>query len=676
MEGERPPRRRGPRPSRGGAAVAVACGVVVLAYVLLHSPFAPAIDRLLGGSLDCAWRCGAAIPVLTTASALFCVAACALGGWGIVRLLDLDALDRAVAWGICSFALVTVAAAYLGGLDDLTGLSLLRPPLGPSMVALPALGALALSLRRRPLRRPGHMTLKAPRVTPLVALTLVVAACVVTSLILAIGVAVAHPPTGFDDLGYHFPIAVFTWRDGTISSYLARLASAWPLAQPGAAELWFGLLRLIGGEPLMVLGQLPFALLGAVAVGVFARRTGLSPRAALFGGLVFLTLPVVTLGVGRGLNDVVAAALLASAAALLAAPDRRWTASRIALVGLGLGLAITTKVGLLPGLVGLGLVLLWIVRPGVHIARRERLIGIASAFALGGVAVAPWWLRNVVLYHNPLYPLQLPLLPGVSQLALGGRDLAYVPRTLLWPLYPVISPATVDSGVGALFAAALIPGLVLALRNGRRRPLGILAAVAIVGIAGWWLGSRHEPRFLLDLVALVCAVVPFTVVAVRRRWQPAVVTALGAAAVVSAGLMILSGLASEAAAPIGRSAFYASVWKVDPQVLALPSSQGLLLDDRCAGGDRSNRIYPLLGDDQERVVASVDCRASAADAAAIMDRYHLTVAYVADPAQYSAAVDARYPPSLYTLVSSRTAPQQRHRSPMIFRLYRRVGAGG
>src|SRR5204863_298437 len=85
-------------------------------------------------------------------------------------------------------------------------------------------------------------------------LAMVMSGLAATLLVISAAIAIHHPPTGYDELGYHAPLAVFFWSDGSLSQFLARFPGTWALAQPGSAELWFGLLRIIGGEPLAAPG--------------------------------------------------------------------------------------------------------------------------------------------------------------------------------------------------------------------------------------------------------------------------------------------------------------------------------------------------------------------------------------------------------------------------------------
>src|SRR5204863_3734079 len=82
------------------------------------------------------------------------------------------------------------------------------------------------------------------------------------------------------------------------------------------------------------------------AVAGIARRLGLTLRQALFGALLFATLPVVILQSSTALNDLVFGSFLACCAYFLFT----WRPVTLSLAALALGLAIGTKITALLGL--------------------------------------------------------------------------------------------------------------------------------------------------------------------------------------------------------------------------------------------------------------------------------------------------------------------------------------
>ncbi len=656
--------------------------IALAAYLILHSPLRGAIHRLIGGisAGTCYSLCQphGEVIIASQAAAILDIATALVAAWALSGVLRFRTLDRLLAFGLLAFAFISVPAALLGGLGDVIHLHLLRPPYGPSLSAIPALATVGYLLTRG--WRPSVPQFRIVRISPL---AIVMAGLAGGLLAISAGIAIHHPPTGYDELGYHGPLAVFFWRDGTLSQFMPRFQYAWPLAQPASAELWFGLLRVIGGEPLTVLGQLPFALLGAVGVAAFGRRLGLSGRAALLAALTFLLVPIVAIQVGRIADDIVGGALVIAVAALAAAPRREWTVGRVAVMGLALGVMVVTKLALLPAALALGLVVLWTVArrsvdtpdPEADRSRRRLLTrGLPLAAALGLVALAPWWIRNLVLYANPLYPLNIPLYGhGISQTLLGMKDRNHVPATWLWPLYPLFEPHRHDSGIGAVFAVAIVPGGLIALVRARRRPLAIIALVALITLPLWWLETRHEPRFLLGLFGLLVALVPFALAGLRRNWRTAAAALLAIAAMFSVGITLSTELATQAQNPVDRIEFYDRLWRVEPAVTALPETEGILLDDQCGKGIFS-RLYPVLGAGQNRQIARIPCGQSTAQVVASLQGYSMTYVYAIIDAPHASVLDARYPATTFQLVSQSVAHPHNNGSDQDRRLYRLVGA--
>jgi hypothetical protein len=650
------------------------------AYLVLHSPLRGSLERLFGGSPTCFSFCqtqGEAI-IASQATASLDIAAAVVAGYLLSGVLGFRGVERIVAFGLLAFGFVAVPAALLGGFGDVIHVLLLRAPYGPALASLPAVGTIGVLLARG--WRPSRPRWTLVRISPLALLMLALGAGM---LVISAGVATHHPPTGYDELGYHGPLAVFFWRDGSMSDFLARFPLGWPLAQPGSAELWFGLLRLVGGEPLMVLGQLPFVLLGAAGVAAFGKRLGLSSRAAMIGSLTYVLVPIVINQAGRIDDDVVGAALMIGAAALVAAPVRTWNVARVSLIGLSLGLMVVTKLALLPAAAAIGLVLVWSlarhepVEPSRAADRTGARVlltrGLPIAAALALVAVAPWWLRNLVMFANPLYPTSLPFWGhGIAQTSLGMKDLNHVPSAWLWPLYPLLEPTRHDSGIGAVFAAAIVPGGLIALVRAKRRPLLIIAAVALVSLPAWWLATRHEPRFLLGLFGLLIALVPFALAGTRPRWRPWAVGLVAIAAVCSAAVTVSTDLAIQAHHPVDRIRFYDALWREAPALLELPEVDAVLLDDQCSPV-ATRRIYPALGSGQNRSVARVRCGLTSAQILAALGRYGMRYVYATSPEARAATLDARYPSGIFELVGrSPTAPRKAG-GMLDRRLYRLAG---
>ncbi len=627
--------------------------VVGVLYGLLHSPLRPTVDTWLGTDSECISLCGPGLgQVAAQLTMAWYFGWAALAATVLVPLLGLRAWERPVAWGVLAFALVSVPAALVGGTGDLVGRNLLRLPYGPLLGSGTAVAIVAWAAWRG--WRPRAPRLDLAGVAPVAWwLTLMVA----VGLIASVGAAIARPLTGFDELNYHAPLAVDLWQLGSLSSFLSESPAGYWLSHPGSAELWLGGLKVIGGEPLMTVGQLPFALLAALGAIALGRRAGLSGRAATIGGLTLLLVPMVLIQSGRASNDIAGAALAIAAAAFIAVPTAEWSARRVVLVALTLALLVATKLALLPTVAVLGVAAIAWSRRAYRdggLTCGSLLRGWAGGLLLGLAVVAPWWIRNIVLFGNPLYPADVPFLAGISQLSRSLKDTQFLPSAEWWPLYPMLEEHSNASGVGAVWAVTIIPALVIAVRVARgRRPLQLIAAVALCTLPAWWLLTRHEPRFLLGLLGMTCALVPFALAGVTRRWRTAVAVAIGAAATMSVAVTVTAPVADLLAQPVERVAFYEDTWATDPVIQVLPERQGLLIDDRCATRAIA-LLYPLLGPGQRRHTAYLACGASPQDVVTRLEALGMHRVYAAAQVADVAAFETRYPVSLFELIHSST----------------------
>jgi len=599
------------------------------AYVVLHSPLRDPVTTALGLERRTCYFClpavtGFTFPDSLTAGALFVLAGFA--AWALSARGSWPAYDRLLVLAIAWIALVTVPAAMLGGLASLLGGTYLRPPAGPLLAAIPSLAAIALAARGG--WRPVLPRLRLALDTPLLR---AVAACAVLLLLAEVAVTIVHPPSQGDALTYHAPLAVLFWSGGDLTSVLDRSPETWGLANPGTAELWYGALRVLGGERLADLGQLPFAILGAVATYAFTRRTGLWHGAAALAGGAFLLIPMAALQVGTQANDLAGAGLVMAAVALASAPAAEWRLERVATVGLALGLASATKIALVPTVAGIGL---FVIVTLVGHRERYRLGAMLGVLALAFLlAVTPWWARNIAREGNPLYPQSLPVYGHGVDLGAGEDvDFDFAERRAAWPLYPLLEPIDDRSGFGALFALALVPGLIAALRSARRRPVLLYGTTFVWTLAFWWVYSHHEPRFLLAYAGLGLALVPWALLAVPHRRRQLAAGLVIAAAAFSVAVVVDQQIVPFGRQPVERAAFYDRVYGVDPAAQALPDSEGILIHTGygLASIDYAS-YYPLLGRSHERPVALLDAEDAHGSTAAViarMRRNDLRYAYV------------------------------------------------
>ena len=624
-------------------------------YIAAHSPLRDIIAAALGlKSRACYFVCADALTFNGAADSLSAwtlIVAAALAAWFVSDWFDGATYERPLIFGIGALAFIVVPAAAIGGFATWTGTSLLRPPLGPLMSAIPALIVVGAGLRfgwrpqwRRYVRRQ----------TP--SLTLLVGVLAAGLLLASTLIALMYPPTGYDALAYHAPLAVFLWHDGNLSAFLDRIPRVSTLANPATPQLWYGLLLIAGGERIANLGQLPFALLGSAAACAFTRRMGLRRGAAQLAGGAFLLAPIVVRQSGIQVADVAGAGLLMATISLASAPLVTWKFRRFALLGLALGLVATTKLALLPGVAAMMIFLAGATFWHVRASQRTRVVGLRLAvLTMFFVAVvAPWWLRNL-RYGNPVYPAGIPLIGRGTLLSIDFPriDREFVPSPVVWPLYPLLEKHSDRSGFGGLFAVGVIFGAAIAVYRSRRQPLLVYAIALAFTLPSWWILTDHDPRFLLALPGLGFAFLPYSLLVIPRQHRRIGAGLFAATAIFSTLVTLDRALLPLLQEPIARSEFYDRVWGIDPLVASLPENDGILLHTGYANYTYPG-FYPLLGPSHSRVVIPVDTAATTESIVADMRRASLRYAYVTAAPKSRAIVEGIYDRSQFALVHMST----------------------
>ena len=196
-------------------------------------------------------------------------------------------------------------------------------------------------------------------------------------------------PNDYDALWYHLARAAF-WKQQHAVAYIAGANDARLNGFPPNAEILDAFTMILGKtERFVGFVQLGALLAAMVAVAGIARRIGLSVRQALFGALLFATLPVVVLQSATALNDLVFGALLVCCAYFLFT----WTPVSLALSALALGLALGTKFTAI-----LALPLLAVFGAVIHPRRRWPALVLVG---VGGIVLgAYWYLLNIAKTHH------------------------------------------------------------------------------------------------------------------------------------------------------------------------------------------------------------------------------------------------------------------------------------
>ncbi|MFL5907186.1 MAG: hypothetical protein ACJ75Z_06270 [Solirubrobacterales bacterium] len=342
---------------------------------------------------------------------------------------------------------------------------------------------------------------------------------------------------GGDSLWYHMPFAAHIAQTGSVTGllYTDPLYLNW--FYPQVSELIHGGgLLLFGGDflsPLINMAWLALALFAGWCIGR-PYGSGVSSMAAV--ASVMAANILVSRQPGNANNDVVAIALFLSAVALLL--NSRWppVARRAAeppfgailVAGLAAGLALGTKLTVVPPVLALTVGVIWIAGAGFRLRAAATWIG---ALVVGG---GYWYIRNLIVSGNP-FPWQ-DIGPIHHAEALEGRHpysiLHYATDTRVWGDF--FRPG-LQERLGDLWpvylALAAIAVIFLLWRGGRLERM--LAAVALLsaiaylltplgasGPEGMPIGFRLNIRYLAPGLVLALTLLAIPPPFVRGREQP------------------------------------------------------------------------------------------------------------------------------------------------------------
>jgi Glycosyltransferase family 87 len=287
----------------------------------------------------------------------------------------------------------------------------------------------------------------------------------------------------FDTLDYHLPMALHWVQTGVIGPVHQTVPGLPVGYYPANAEI----LHAIGmiawqSDVLSLVLNLAWLLLALLAAWVIGQRWQAIPLAMAGTALVFAVPVMARNQPGSAMTDTPSMALLLAAVALL---DRRGTPAHrlapFAFAGLAAGLAIGTKLTVLPMLIlfTLGIPLL---------DRRDRWRPFAAWTAAMVVGGGFWYVRNVVVIANPMPASKFPFgYLGLPTPHFGQFDQA--PQSVLHYATngPVLRQFAHDLGHGLgrcwlpLIVIAFV-GLVIATLPGRDRLQRLWGVAGLLGL--------------------------------------------------------------------------------------------------------------------------------------------------------------------------------------------------
>lgn len=499
---------------------------------------------------------------------LAATAAVVVGSWRFTLSLGLRrSVDTVSAWLVVLAAQLCLLVLGVGLAGQLRPTPLL---LAAAVVAF-AQVLWSLTLGRDTARRAGRAVWgalgRASRRSWRHPVLLVLGLLVLAQYLWRLAIAVRFPVLDWDGNAYHL-ISVDNWVQQEAVTHSPQ--SIFADVYPQNAELitaWSA--TFLHSTSLAGLTQFLFAAMGFAAVVGIASNAGARRSGALFAGLLFAATPIVFLQVGTGYVDIAASAtVLVTWQLVLSAYDLRGESPRrlvpqFLVAGLAVGMMLGTKSSNVLGAVIAVLMAVLVLRTlwqafrppepipppdptggpadglsgggGTTVLTAPAATRIAVRQRFGRWAVAPlcallipavavgcfWYVRNLVTYGNPLWPITIPFFQGqgtVQQLIIGGNIPAEIaqlpPLTKIfqsWSADLFAHPFLYDQRLGGfgpqwlLLGPAILVMIFGFLRDRVVYLLGLLIPFCVLLMlqpASWWA------RFTIFFVGLgaVCFV--------------------------------------------------------------------------------------------------------------------------------------------------------------------------
>ncbi|HVR83254.1 MAG TPA: hypothetical protein VMU54_03015 [Planctomycetota bacterium] len=420
----------------------------------------------------------------------------AMGVANAAALLGAGAILRQIRTGRTPVDLVLFLTVRLGILSTAVlaaGLGSFLTPLGLGGAGLAALIVLVV--------RGAHRGWRVPAELPWGQIWSIVAVLLVLRLLVQTWI---FAPYVVDALSYHLPKIAEWVRAGAFTRELGvDPRSSFP-AGFELVETWW--VVFLHHDVLIELGGVEFLLLAGASVYALACELGWSVRAGRMAALLFTLSPGMYFQSISCVNDGAVAALVTATTLFLVA--RMPLGLTLLPVALGLGVKPT----FLFALPGLGVLALLLRTPREPRPAAPRMVPVLTivAFLVGG----SWYLRNAVLFHNPLYPMGLggmkspvsgatlqrfgPSLQAFLENLRSFLDIRIYDRQM-----PPDALGTGNFNWGAAAFALGMPALAIVLRTEavlRRIAIGFTVSLgvvfALVELDLWF------PRFVLFFIAL------------------------------------------------------------------------------------------------------------------------------------------------------------------------------
>ena len=228
------------------------------------------------------------------------------------------------------------------------------------------------------------------------------ALCVLGGLFLAwiLFIGVLFPPLDWDGNAYHLAYVAQMLQNHSIFDDPSSLA--WMMGYPKGGELLQGWTMLLTRDDTLAdLSQVPFLLLGIVALYGIACNLGVRKNSARYAALLFLFTPAVLNQLPTAYVDIMLTASFFAALALIT--QKKYHKLDLLLIGICFSFLISIKASGVYMCAILMLPLLWNLYQEHGLRLKQYLT--PALFVIVPLSVGLfWYIKNLVLYGSPLYP--------------------------------------------------------------------------------------------------------------------------------------------------------------------------------------------------------------------------------------------------------------------------------
>lgn len=341
--------------------------------------------------------------------------------------------------------------------------------------------------------------------------------------------AVYWPFVDWDSLAIYGPLAKRIHQTGTLPD--DSLYSGYPMLVPliYAFTHW-----AIGGVNEYLAKLMPALLgIGGIFASVALGREVSSPKTGILAGFVTAATPFYSRWASSGYTDVPTAFYYVMCALFAWRWRNRLDWRDALLTGVMAGLALWTKSSALCLVVTLSLISFSILRNrtaergiGIYRAQRRQIILMYGALFL---FAAPWYLRNIFVFHT--------LIPPTIWMEQARRSAV--------SLLVMLSPESGFGLAGWLYLAALLIGSMRLMRGGWRSGTAwsLLMKFVIPFFLIWWCLASYDERFLVTIVPLLGVMGALTIEEVGEylnpRFSPEMSRAATSSSVILAAVYLL-----------------------------------------------------------------------------------------------------------------------------------------